>query len=185
MGDRRASLILAICTVVAAFLAFTGLAGAATTTVQLAAQNNSGITGTATLEDVAGGQTRVTITVQGAPAGVPMPVHIHEGSCASLNPAPKFTLTPIQNGRSETTVNATVADITGGQHAINAHKSAQELAVYVACGDIPRAQGGMPAAAPRTGAGGTAGAVASPWLLAAGVLLALAVGGVGLTRRRA
>ncbi len=93
-------------------------------TVQLAAQNNSGITGTATLEDLAGGQTRVTITVQGAPAGVAMPVHIHEGSCASLNPAPKFNLTPIQNGRSETTINATVADITGGQHAINAHKSA-------------------------------------------------------------
>ena len=185
MGDRRASLILAICTVVAALLAFTGLAGAATATVQLGAQNNSGITGTATLEDVAGGQTRVTITVQGAPAGVPMPVHIHEGSCATLNPAPKFTLTPIQNGRSETTVSATVADITGGQHAINAHKSAQELAVYVACGDIPRAQGGMPAAAPRTGAGGTAAAVASPWLLAAGALLALAVGCVGLARRRA
>ena len=183
MGDRRATLLVAACAVAAAFLALAGLVGAATTTAQLAAQNNSGITGTATLEDLAGGQTRVTITVQGAPAGVAMPVHIHEGSCANLNPAPKFNLTPIQNGRSETTITATVADIMGGQHAINAHKSAQELAVYVACGDIPRAQGGMPAAAPRTGAGGTAGAGAPPALVAAGALLAFAFGYVGLTRR--
>ena len=184
MGDRRATLLAAAWAVAAAFLALAGLAGAATVTAPLAAQNNSGIAGTATLEDVAGGQTRVTITVQGAPAGVALPVHIHEGSCANLNPAPKFNLTPIQNGRSETTINATVADITGGQHAINAHKSAQELDVYVACGDIPRAQGGMPAAPPRTGAGGTA-AVVPPWLAATIALLALAVGCLGLARRRA
>ena len=70
-------------------------------TVNLATQNNSGVSGTATLTDLGGGRTRVEVTVNGADAG-PQPAHIHEGTCANLNPAPKFPLTSITNGTSTT-----------------------------------------------------------------------------------
>lgn len=102
--------------------------------VTLSAQNNSGITGTATMTE-AGGSTRVVVTLTGAGTG-PQPIHIHPGTCAQLNPKPEHTLTPVANGRSETTVNATLASVRGGKFAINVHKSPTEAAIYVACGDI-------------------------------------------------
>ena len=182
----RRSMALAFGLVLLTFLAVAGLTSAQTTTLQLAALNNSGITGTATLEDVAGGQTRVRITLQGAPAGVAMPAHVHEGTCANLNPTPRFPLTNVQGGTSETTINTTVANLTSGQFAINIHKSPQEAAVYVACGNITMtAGGGAPAAAPRTGAGGMAESSTLPWLAAFAAMLALAAGGVYALRRRA
>jgi LPXTG-motif cell wall-anchored protein len=57
-----------------------------------------------------------------------------------------FPLTSVTNGRSETTVAASIADILGAPHAINVHKSPQEIPVYTACGNITAAGG--PAAAP-------------------------------------
>lgn len=104
-------------------------------TVNLEVQNNSGISGTATLTDLGGGRTRVEVRVDGAGAG-PQPAHIHEGTCANLNPAPKFPLTSITNGMSTTEVNASLQQIMSAQHAINLHKSPQEASVYVACGTI-------------------------------------------------
>ncbi len=103
-------------------------------TVRLQAQNNSGITGEAKLstED---GQTKVTFDLQNA-AG-PHPAHIHEGTCAKLTAAPKFPLTDVTDGKSETMVAVTLADIQSTPHAINLHTSAQNLEQYVACADIP------------------------------------------------
>ena len=186
MRDRRATLVLATCLVAAAFLALAGLVSAATTTVQLAAQNNSGQSGTATLEDMAGGKTRVTIQISGGAAGVAQPAHVHEGTCANLNATPKYPLTSVQGGRSETTIDTTVAELTSKQYAINIHKSGQEASTYVSCGNITMtAGGGQPSAAPRTGAGGMARAAALPWLAAVGALLALGLGGAYALRRRA
>ena len=104
-------------------------------TIQLAAQNNSGITGTATLTPQ-GNQTRVVLALTGAGAG-PEPAHIHAGTCTNLTPAPAFPLTPVANGASETMVNAPLSQVQGAAHAINVHKSPQEAAVYVSCGNIP------------------------------------------------
>lgn len=70
-------------------------------TVNLATQSNSGISGTATLTDMGGDRTRVEVRVNGAGAG-PQPAHIHERTCANLNPSPKFPLTAITNGASTT-----------------------------------------------------------------------------------
>jgi hypothetical protein len=64
------------------------------------------------------------------------PAHIHMGTCAHLNPAPKYPLTSVVDGISETTVNATIAQLTAGNLAVNVHKSAADLKDYVACGDL-------------------------------------------------
>jgi hypothetical protein len=63
------------------------------------------------------------------------PVHIHKGTCAQLDPKPAFPLSPVVNGKSETVVNAPLAELEKG-YAINGHKSAQDIKTYVFCGDI-------------------------------------------------
>jgi hypothetical protein len=104
-------------------------------TAKLAPQNNSGETGTATLTKAGDNQTKVVLDVKGAPAGS-QPVHIHKGTCDKLDPKPSFPLSPVVNGKSETTVKAPLKDLTGGSYAINGHKSAQDLKTYVFCGNI-------------------------------------------------
>jgi hypothetical protein len=128
-------------------------------TLQLTAQNNSGENGTAELTDMGGGKTHVVLNIPNAPAGVVQPVHIHEGTCANLNPAPKYPLTNLTNGKSDTVVDVSLNALMAQPFAINAHKSAQDIATYVSCGDILRA---APAAAgttttlPATGGGALA-----------------------------
>src|SRR5438105_5348688 len=111
-------------------------------TLQLAAQNNSGISGTAAFTQTSGG-VHVDIRVTGAGAG-PEPAHIHEGSCAQLNPTPQFSLQSVTNGSSSTDIQTTLQALTSTPHAVHMHKSADELSVYVACADI------NPALLPRT-----------------------------------
>jgi hypothetical protein len=108
---------------------------AKTATVTFSPQNNSGITGTATLTEAGTASTKVVVTLTGAGAG-PQPIHIHPGTCANLDPAPLHSLTSVVDGKSETTVSAGLADLQGGKFAINVHKSAAEAQIYVACGDI-------------------------------------------------
>jgi hypothetical protein len=114
-----------------------------TLSLQMASQNNSGITGTATLTQMASG-VRVEIRVTGAGSG-PQPAHIHEGSCTQLNPTPQFSLLNVTNGTSTTDVQTTIQALAATPHADHMHKSADELSVYVACADI------APGTLPRTG----------------------------------
>jgi hypothetical protein len=107
-------------------------------TAQLSPQSNSGESGTATLAKQGDNQTKVTLSINGAPSGVSQPVHIHRGTCAQLNPAPAFPLSPLVNGKSETVVNASIDELTKGDYAINGHKSAQEASTYVFCGNLKK-----------------------------------------------
>jgi len=150
-------------------------------TIQLAAQNNSGQSGTAELTDMGNGMTRVVLNLANSPAG-PQPVHIHQGTCANLNPQPLFPLTNLANGRSETMVNAPLATILAQPHAINAHKSPQEVSVYVACGNVVAAA--TTPSAPRAGAGGLTGLSMPLALAATAGLLTLVVGAATVARRR-
>ena len=136
----------------------------------MTSQNNSGITGTATLTDIGGGKVRVEIKATGAGAG-PEPAHIHEGTCAQLNPAPKFSLSPVTNGASTSEIETSLQALTSASHAVHMHKSPEEVAVYVACADI------NPSTLPRTGE-----ADSSTWYIFAAVGLSLV--GVGLLLRR-
>ena len=103
--------------------------------VELSEQNGSGQSGTATLEPAGEGQTTVTLEFSNPP-NVPQPVHIHEGTCAELNPQPEFPLANLEDGTSETTVDISVEDLQSGEYAINAHASEEDVETYVACGDI-------------------------------------------------
>ena len=104
-------------------------------TIDLGAQNNSGETGTATLTP-AGHKTKVVIELSNAPAGVVQPAHIHKGTCADLDKAPKWKLEPVKDGKSTTMVPVSLKTILKNKTAINVHKSPTEIQVYVACGDI-------------------------------------------------
>jgi hypothetical protein len=109
-------------------------------TVRLAQQNKSGETGTARLT-AQGDQTKVEISLKGAPKGVPQPAHIHDGSCAKLDPKPKHGLENVVDGKSTTTVPAKLDELLNGRNAINVHKSAEDIKTYVACGNIRRTGG--------------------------------------------
>ena len=103
-------------------------------TFNLASQNDSGISGTATLTNLGGGKLRVEIHVIGSGPSS-RPAHIHEGNCSQLNPAPKFPLANVVNGVSITDLNVSLQEITSSPHAIHMHKSPEEMPIYVACAD--------------------------------------------------
>ena len=129
--------ILGLVLAVGGLLAGIGLGYAAgPVTIQLTPQNNSGESGTAVLTEV-GAKTKVVVAVNGAPAGVGQPMHIHKGTCANLDPAPAFGLTTLTDGKSETTVDIPLTNLQQGGYAINGHKSAQDAKTYVFCGNIP------------------------------------------------
>lgn len=129
--------ILGLVLAVGGLLAGIGLGYAAgPVTIQLTPQNNSGESGTAVLTEV-GAKTKVVVAVNGAPAGVAQPMHIHKGTCANLDPAPAFGLTTLTDGKSETTVDVPLTNLQQGGYAINGHKSAQDAKTYVFCGNIP------------------------------------------------
>ena len=106
--------------------------------VQFEAQSDSGITGGAILTDLGDGELAVTIGVVAIGFADPMPAHIHEGTCADLDPTPKYPLNDVAVGSSNTVIEAGLDELTATPHAINIHKSAAEAAVYVACADITR-----------------------------------------------
>jgi LPXTG-motif cell wall-anchored protein len=101
--------------------------------------------GIATLTEM-GNQTRVVLSMQAGAAGAQQPAHIHVGNCPGVG-AVAFPLTNVVDGRSETTVNASMAQIMARQHSINVHRSAAEVNVYTACVDLPLAAA-APAPAP-------------------------------------
>src|SRR4051812_32078904 len=113
-------------------------------TIALSPQNNSGQSGTAVLTSEGAG-TKVVITLSNAPG--PHPAHIHTGSCPEPG-AVVFPLTSVTNGTSETVVAASISDILRAPHAINIHKSPQEIPVYTSCGNVTAAASSTTSAAP-------------------------------------
>jgi len=103
--------------------------------VTLAEQNDSGETGSAVIDEV-DGALRVTLDMQGQPAGVAQPAHIHSGTCAELGGV-VYPLTSPTDGGSVTDVAVSLAELqAGGPVAVNIHKSGAEAQIYVACGNI-------------------------------------------------
>jgi hypothetical protein len=102
-------------------------------TVELAEQNDSGQSGTATLTP-AGEQTTVTLELSNPP-GDPQPAHIHSGTCEELGEV-VYPLENLEEGTSETTVDASLEELQNGEFAINAHESEENIANYIACGPI-------------------------------------------------
>ena len=117
-------------------LAFTGCRSQVPPeTFTLTTLNDSGVTGTVTLEETGGGKTRVTVEVRHG-GNTDMPAHVHPGNCQDLVPQPKFPLQNVRDGRSVTDVPASIMELTAGTLAINLHRSVDDLATYTACADL-------------------------------------------------
>src|SRR5213078_2405326 len=97
--------------------------------VSMHAQNKSGETGTAKLTPEGADKTRVEIALKGGPKGTAQPAHIHEGSCAKLDPKPKHGLENVVDGKSTTVVPVSLDSVKG--MAINVHKSTSDIKTYV------------------------------------------------------
>src|SRR5690348_12076779 len=105
--------------------------------ITLIDENGSGEDGSAQLTDQGDNTTKVELLMLNAPEGAVQPAHIHKGSCANLDPNPAYPLNNIADGKSTTIVNVSLTELTAEKYAINVHKSAAEIAVYVSCGNLP------------------------------------------------
>jgi hypothetical protein len=143
--------------------------------VTVAAQASSGVWGSAWMADLGGGRTRVDVRL--TPDSGDYPTHIHDGPCANPNPAPRYALADVQNGASTTELSVPVADLTRAPMSINVHRSPQDIATIVACGDLAVPAGGGATVLPPGG---------EPVLpVRPGASLALlALGSLGLVLRR-
>ena len=131
----RKTLLMAALLLVSTVLSFSATSAQAPVVVTMNAENGSGQTGAATLTAM-GLQTLVQINIAPGPGGVAQPVHIHSGRCPNVA-AIVHVLSDVVNGRSTTLVNASLQELANGNLAINAHKSALEIAISTSCGDIP------------------------------------------------
>jgi hypothetical protein len=103
--------------------------------LNVASLNNSGVTGVVNLRPIDQNRVRVEVQVRGGDVGQ-LPIHIHEGTCADLNPTPKIPFTTVASGTSVTELDGSFQQWTSAPHVIFMHKSPQELPIFVACADI-------------------------------------------------
>jgi hypothetical protein len=113
---------------------FLGKVGERHLTVALLADNNSGESGIAQISEAAG-KIKVEIKLMGAPTSS-QPAHIHSGNRPNLG-AVKYPLNDVVNGLSETTLNLTLDKLLSERPlGINIHKSAAEINISVASGNL-------------------------------------------------
>jgi Cu/Zn superoxide dismutase len=104
-------------------------------TLDLREQNDSGITGTVAFSPTSENTVEVEIELDGS-AGGPHPAHIHPGTCANLDPTPKWPLNNVVGGKSKTTVEVQLDELSASEYAVNVHESPENAERYVACADI-------------------------------------------------
>ena len=100
----------------------------------LAEQNDSGLSGEATISPTSDEAVKVAIDLEDS-GDVPRPAHIHEGSCDELG-AIAFPLDNVEGGNSSTAVDVSLQELEDGDYAINVHESEEAIETYVACTDI-------------------------------------------------
>ncbi len=149
-------------------------------TVDLAPEEDSGVTGTAVLK-ADGDQTLVTVDLEGSEEGYEG--HMFDSTCDDHQSATVFyAIEPVDaDGHSESVVEATLLDLTSGEFWIHMHRPAGEFGEGVACGQVEYAVGG---ALPATGVGATAGSGMTGWLLAGLAAVVAAVGASWVVRGR-
>lgn len=101
--------------------------------VPLDPQGGSGRGGTATLTP-AGEGTRVVLELTPAETGAAA-AHVHPGNCIAVGDTVAYPLTAPRSGRSETILDAPLADLRTGLFAVDVHEGADSPAL--ACGTIP------------------------------------------------
>ena len=106
-------------------------------TVELAEEDGSGQSGTATLTSAGDGRSRVAVTLSNPP-DVPQPSHVHSGRCGDMGD-PVAGLESLEGGEAETVIELSLAELQTGNLVVQAHRSDDEYDVSVACGEIPTA----------------------------------------------
>jgi hypothetical protein len=110
----------------------------------LAALDNSGVSGTVTFTKQGESTTKVLIQVSGTTEGNSHPAHIHSNAASAGGPI-VVDLNPVDGatGRSETMVSRlndgtaiTYDELVNFNGHVNVHKSATELGIMLAQGDI-------------------------------------------------
>jgi hypothetical protein len=132
---------LRIAAATAAFVLATSMFALASGPVKftLHPQNGSGEIGNVVMTQD-GDNVVVDVTTQYAPDAA-QPIHIHKGTCDTLDPKPAYPLVTLQKGTSTTTLkNIQLADLMNGGYAINIHHSTADVPTYYACGNIPKAK---------------------------------------------
>jgi len=175
-------------------------------TVQLNEVDGSGVSGSATLTPN-GEQTDVNMTLEGPGLVGNHPTHIHTGTCSNFDPNPLFPLETVvlqsvdQTGRSVSTVDVSLDELQSGDYVVLVHLSREQITTYLACGEIPRANGDSTAATSETGGTATPTPPAATMpisgvgvpmdgengtviILGLGLLSASLLGGAIVTRRR-
>lgn len=150
-------------------------------TIDLNDQNDSGVTGTATLTDNGDDTTTVEIELEGSPEGGSHPAHFHDGTSCDQNEPIVHPLENVEDGMSTSTVEESLDDLVGDNYYLNIHLSEEEIATVVACGDEYVEMAGTP----DTGGGAMSGSTGLP---VAGLGLfgaVLAAGALLLVRSRA
>jgi hypothetical protein len=98
-------------------------------------ENNSGESGTAIIKEK-NGKITVTIALKGFSKDISQPAHIHIGECSQVGSI-KYTLAPVVNGKSITTLNITLIKLRQlVPLVINIHKSDIDAANFTSCGSI-------------------------------------------------
>lgn len=93
--------------------------------------------GKAFIEEI-DGVLRVRVELNN-PTGIAVsqPAHLHMGECPGVGRI-AYSLNNVVNGQSETILNLTLDQLKSQLPlALNVHKSAEEMNVYTACGNIP------------------------------------------------
>jgi hypothetical protein len=106
--------------------------------LELVEENGSGQSGTAVLSTVNGDRARIVMEID-HPPDEPQPAHVHPGPCGDLGD-PIAALESLVNGRSETIVPMSLAELQRGGLVVHAHKSESEFDVSVVCAAIPTAR---------------------------------------------
>ena len=106
----------------------------------LAARNNSGITGDASVHSAVAA-SQVSIRIRGASAGAVHPWHVHHGTCGSggaiVDEAGDYpALTVGTGGGASATATIEVALEDDHAYHVNVHRSPQDLGTIVACGNL-------------------------------------------------
>jgi len=175
-------LVSSMATVAAALLvavAFVGFArGAAaqdaqSVTIDLVEQNESGISGTATVSDEGDGQTRVVIeTTGGEDEGGEAHVFANATCEDHRGVAEFYDLTPLDaDGASDTVIDLPYETIANGDHWVHVHAPAAEGGGGLACGNVLLSVGSGGDDLPATGVGTAAGGTGTNALLLAGIAL--------------
>ena len=112
--------------------------GGETLNLELAEENGSGQSGTALITPVDSERAQIVMEVD-HPPDVPQPAHVHPGPCGNLGD-PVAALESLVDGRSETIVPMSLAELQRGGLVVHAHKSEAEFEVSVACAAIPTAR---------------------------------------------